>query len=74
VTKLRLTRGDLPKEALEVARKRVQAHIHNLAMVDFDLEQLAVNCYAQGARDMVETVISRPWCLYAETLPDDYQI
>jgi hypothetical protein len=42
--------GSTP-ELLDAANRRVFAHLDNLAMIDFDLRQLAMNCYLQGVWD-----------------------
>lgn len=58
-TSPRLVAEKVPPGTLRAARNRVAVHLHHLAQVDFDLSQLAVNCYLQGVRDMVETILDR---------------
>lgn len=50
---------DVTPGIIEVAKKRTLPHITNLQLIDFDLAQLAVNCYVQGATDMGECMIKR---------------
>lgn len=54
-----LVRDDCPPAILDVATRRVLPHITHLQMVDFDIHQLAVNCYMQGLNDMACSLINK---------------
>lgn len=71
---VRYETGEISAELRRAARSRVRAHLDHLAMVDYDLRQLAVNCYLQGTRDMAETIIRRPGLLSPPSPEPDYQI
>ena len=47
-----LHREEYPAELVRIAKKRVQEHLHGLRMVDFSLEQMAVNIYLQAVHDL----------------------
>lgn len=65
-----------PAGMVEVARKRVRSHVDNIPAVGYDLLQLAINCYIQGATDALETVLNHPECVAPVPSPPelDYQI
>lgn len=43
--------SDDPPEILEIARKRTQFMLFNMAAIDFDLSRLLVSAYMQGVYD-----------------------
>lgn len=76
-----LVKEDCPQSIIDVATKRVMPHITNQHMVDFDLYQLAVNCYMQGVLDTTETLLNRGMLadvvfpkIVAQSEPLEYQI
>lgn len=64
---------EYPKDLCEIARRRITLHLQNLARVDYDLRQLAMNCYLQGVHDTAEALAARGWAIPTEE-PNDYQI
>ncbi len=48
-----LVREEVPQSMIDVAVRRVAPHLDHLAMVDYNLRQLLVNCYMQGVIDTV---------------------
>lgn len=54
-----LIREEVPESTMAMARERTQTHLNHMAMVGYDLRQLAANCWMQGATDMAHALIAK---------------
>jgi hypothetical protein len=68
---LGLVKEDYPTELIEVANRRVLPHITHQHMVEFNIRQLAVNCYMQGVLDTSIAVTNKE---IRDRRESDYQI
>jgi hypothetical protein len=68
---LGLVKEDYPAELVSVANRRVLPHITHQHMVEFNIRQLAVNCYMQGVLDTSIAVINKEM---RNSAGGDYQI
>jgi hypothetical protein len=54
-----LVREECPQAMIDVATRRTLPHVTCQQMVDFDLRQLAANCYMQGVIDTSVAMLNR---------------
>lgn len=69
-----LIRENYGSDAMRIARERTGNHVLKMNMIDFDLRQLAVNCYLQGVYDTAQALFETGWNPPQETTVTDYQI
>lgn len=56
---VRYEKGEIDETLIDVAKSRIQVHLHNMRMADYDLERILTNVYLQGCRDMAESIVNQ---------------
>jgi hypothetical protein len=65
-----LYKEDYSPALVKIAKGRVFDHIHLLRLVDFNLEQMAVNIYLQGVHDTATALTNSRLDTVPEMIPN----